>query len=281
MRLALNLITVVGAATQVSGRSFNRPPHTMKKLPKRHSMILSAVLAGFTILTGSLHAATLTLNGSGQGAATIRSDAANINRNFGGDGALQVGTTIAPAILRGVLSFSLAGIPEGATIDSITLRMRQANPDATSVAGPATINLHLLTTPFTEGAGTGSVSSSANVTWNNSTTATPWTTAGGDFNGSVISSITADASSANGAESTFTGSDFIAAAQANIGGTLSMVMKLETEDTASRRVFAFFSDNAATGDSPLLTINYTIPEPGTATLAAIAGFGLLVSRRRA
>ena len=239
----------------------------------------------FAAASAPLHAAILTLDGASQASATIRNDATNINNNFGGDTTLIVGTTIAPAVIRTVLSFSLADIPAGSTINSITLSVRQSGPDnGTSVDASVTINLHQLTSSFTEGTGNAAGANNGNVSWNvRGPTSTAWGTVGGDFNsGIILGSISANPEAAAATVHTFaTSGAFVTAAQSNIGGTLSLIMKLGTEDAGQRRAFFFNSDETTTiNQTPTLTIDYTIPEPSTAILAALAGAAFTARRRR-
>ena len=141
------------------------------------------------------------------------------------------------------------------------------------------IHLHQLTSPFVEGNGTTASPNSNNVTWNNRQTGTPWSAPGGDFNATPLASITANPTAVAGTLYTFTDPVFLAAAQSAIGGDLSLIMKLETENTADRRAFFFNADDGLTANSPILTIDYTVPEASTGLLA-LAGLGLSLRRRR-
>jgi TGF-beta propeptide len=94
------------------------------------------------------------------------------------DGQFQdgVGDTGSFAKIRTLAKFSLSGIPAGATITSAQVRLWAF---FMSGGGTATYNLHGLTRDFDETA-----------TWNNATSTTAWTTAGGDFSTTVSDGVT-------------------------------------------------------------------------------------------
>ncbi len=256
-----------------------------KETPMRissSSKLFRAFLLAAAASCGFSHGVTLTLSGVTQSSSTIRNDGTNINLNFGAYEQLIVGTTTAPAVIRTVFGFSLASIPAGSTITSISLALRQVGPDnGASPDAPVTLELHQLTTGFTEGSGTGSGSNNGAVSWNSGGAASTGWVPGGPFNATNLSTVTANPKGAAGTIVTFNStSDFVLAAQNSIGGDLSMIMKLATEDTAVRRALFFVSDNGAVGATPTLTIEYTIPEPSTSMLAVIAGGALALRRRR-
>lgn len=191
--------------------------------------------------------------------------------------------------MRGLLSFSLASIPAGSTIDSITLTMTSNGSQSGNIAGVGTINLHEIT-PNGVAANNFSEAGTNWTNWGNSGTGVAWTTLGGDF-GSVLTSATLDNPNSNtvldaGETATFTTSaSFVAAAQAafNAGLPLELIMLAPTAEanTAASNFFRFRSDdNADTGTRPLLTINYTIPEPTSALLVLIAGVPFIGRRKR-
>ena len=192
--------------------------------------------------------------------------------------------------MRGLLSFSLASIPAGSTIDSITLTMTSNGNQSGNIAGVGTINLHEII-PNGVAANNFSEAASDWDTWGNSGTGVPWNNPGGDF-GSVLTTGTlsgpgADATKLDpGETATFsTSASFVAAAQAalNAGLPLEMILIAPTAEanTAASNFFRFRSDdNADTGTRPLLTINYTIPEPTSALLALVAGIPFIARRRR-
>ncbi len=112
--------------------------------------------------------------------------------NYGGATALQVASYKTGANLRNkhtLVKFDLSSIPAGATIESATLQLYMtAPPDSTD----RTYDAHRVTADWTEGTGTAASPGTSDVTWDNRTTGTAWTTAGGDFN------LTPTASTATG-----------------------------------------------------------------------------------
>ncbi|WAC18248.1 DNRLRE domain-containing protein [Luteolibacter sp. SL250] len=225
--------------------------------------------------------------------ATIRSDFPSNNYGAGTYGLVG---SLSGANLRTVFGFSLADIPAGSTITSISLTIRGERNDTNSVDGAVDFNLHQLTRPFVEGTGNvnGSNDVDGGVRWNAAQSGTPWTANGGDYNSLILSTVSADPGTVDEVLYTFsTSSAFVAAAQAAFegGNTLDMLMKMSAtyEGDGSRRVFFFHSDDATdtvpgdgiTPDSyyrPFLTVEY-VPEPGVAILGALGG-GLLLGRRR-
>jgi hypothetical protein len=192
--------------------------------------------------------------------------------------------------IRSLLSFSLASIPAGSTINSITLTLVSDGNQSGNIAGVGSVNLHevvpngVATNNFTE----------AQTTWANWGTGgvgTPWTAPGGDF-GSALTTATINNTNANtvldaGETATFnTSIDFVAAAQAafNAGLPLELILVAPTAEanTAASNFFRFRSEDFTTaiGDRPLLTIDYTIPEPTSALIALLAGVPFVARRRR-
>lgn len=220
-------------------------------------------------------------------AVTITGDSSYIRNNtpganYGGDQPMIMGTTTAPAIIRGVMTFSLSSIPAGSTITSITLRLTDRNNDTSSENASFQIDLHTLNASFAEGNGDGSGSGVSGVSWTKRSDTLNWTTPGGDFSPTILSSISANpVTTTTGTNYTFTSNtNFVAAAQSalNGGSALNLLLKLNVENTAFRRAFFFESDNGAAGGVPTLTVEY-IPEPSALLLSAIGAFGLLRRRR--
>lgn len=221
--------------------------------------------------------------------ATIFGDATQIRSdqpamNFGSDVPQIIGTTASPAILRGLQSYSLSSIPAGSTITSVSLRMTVRSTDGSSdTLTGVMFNLHQLTASFTEGNGAGAGVNSGDASWNvRGPGGAAWTTAGGDFSPTVLSSFGANAGNAAGTSYTFaTGTDFVAAVQSALDSNtpLYLMIKLGNEDTTVRKAFFFESDDGNAAGRPQLIVEY-VPEPGPVVLAALAGAGWLARRRR-
>ena len=218
----------------------------------------------------------------------IRGDGTGNSANNYGAGSYNIVGTVPAGALRALFSYSLAGIPTDAIITSVTLTIVGERSDSTSPAGSVAYNLHQLNGTFEEGSGglTGS-STVGGATWANSASGTAWSNPGGDFNSTVLSSISVNTRSADEISYTFNSTpELVAAAQNALanGGDLSMLMKINdtSEALASRNVFFFYGDDAATADAakrPILTITY-IPEPSAVASAALGGLLLLGRRRR-
>lgn len=193
--------------------------------------------------------------------------------------------------IRTLLSFSLASIPAGSTINSISLTLVSDGNQSGNINGVGTVNLHELR-PNGVAANNFAESQTTWTNWSNGTTATPWTQPGGDFVSTALTSATLNNSNANtvldaGETAVFTSSTaFTAAAQAafNAGLPLEMILIAPTAEanTAASNFFRFRSEDFTTDTTsrPLLTIDYTIPEPTSALLVILGGCPLFIRRRR-
>lgn len=224
----------------------------------------------------------------------IRSNAAYPGTAVDG-GTMQVGRTVtAGDFLRGIVGFDLSAIPAGSTINSVTLTVSPRQNDATSVNQSFSVNLHRITND---------VLAESTVSWyrrNVADASTDWASPGGDFNATLLSSISANpttwanglpAAPANASSITFvfaSSTAFVATAQAALDGNLPLTMLLVApgaEAQSGRAILTFASDDPATGNTtnrdtiqsqaPLLTIDYTpIPEPSSVFLFGIGFIGL-------
>jgi hypothetical protein len=180
---------------------------------------------------------------------------------------------------RSLEAFDISAIPAGSTINSVTLTLYGRGAATAGASSTSyTIEIHELIGTSTE----------TGVTWNNRFDAAPagaggadvpWTTAGGDFSPTVLSSLSAAPSGVTlGSAYLFSSSAaFVAAAQGALDGIgtlyllgLAPVGEVATVETR----FNFGSDDFATASiRPLLSLDYTapVPEPNSVFLL---GFGM-------
>ncbi|WP_309380808.1 DNRLRE domain-containing protein [Cerasicoccus frondis] len=220
-------------------------------------------------------------NGSSPTAGYSGNDVARLEErapigNFGDATEGLVGTLgTADSIFHTVLSFDLSDIPAGATINSVTLGVYETT-DAGSASSAVQFNLHELTQSFVE----------SEVSWDNYSTGNAWTTPGGDYDSTILSSLTVNPNTTSGMQTFATSSDFVTIVQSALDGsqTLNLLLKLNDTDEAgsSRYLFRFRTDNFGTAaDRPMLTIDYTaIPEPASTAFLVMGGIGLFALRRR-
>lgn len=236
---------------------------------------LSAIIA----LAGtSLSATTLVLNPTGDGyirASQSAGTATGKTQSTTNQIFLVGDTTTADDFLRGVLAFDLSDSAlVGATINSVTLKLVVASTDTgTSENVSVTLNAHKLTSSFEE----------ASVSWFDRATGNAWTTPGGDF-GSALASASANAATVSANDNiSFSAPGLTSGATDSVGGSLYLLIKLATEDTAARNIFRFGTSEATSTFLPTLTIDYTasIPEPSAfAALGGLAVIGFAGARRR-
>jgi hypothetical protein len=142
-------------------------------------------------------AATATLgfrqgeNGYSHAATVLRSD--STVWNSGARDQLMVGKSAAAAnFFRSVLSFGLTGIPANATLTGISLDL-WTHPSQAGTSSVAALELRELAATPVEGSGdSGSdsaVGAGTGATWLNRTATTAWTSPGGDFGPTVLSTV--------------------------------------------------------------------------------------------
>lgn len=90
----------------------------------------------------------------------------------------------ASTIYRSVIHFNLTDLPAGAVVLSAYLELDLLS----STGGDASISVHQATNLWIEGAAPCSGTAAIPVSWTRRNTTTNWTAAGGDYNGTVISS---------------------------------------------------------------------------------------------
>jgi hypothetical protein len=219
----------------------------------------------------------------------IRGDDGNAVNNYGAGGYNIVGR-VPNGPLRTLFTYSIASIPSDAIITSVTLTIIGERNDTTSTNASTLFNLHKLNGSFVEGNGTLTGTANAGANWTSRGDGVAWTTPGGDFDSTVLSSISVNSRSADEKGYTFNSTpELVAAAQNALsnGGDLSFLMKLNdaSEASTSRNVFFFYGDDAAGTNNvdadkrPILTITY-IPEPSVIASVALGGLLLLGRRQR-
>lgn len=196
--------------------------------------------------------------------------------NTGSVDTMKVGRTItAGDYLRSVLAFDLSSLPTQATITSVTLTLAQYT-DSGSPTTAYDVQIRLLDKGFTE----------SGVTWNKADASTNWTTAGGDYGSSVLSSLSlpANLGTSGTITRTFASSSlFVAAAQSVLASSshlLNMELLTDGESQSNRLIYNFWSNNKAGGFAPVLTVNYEVPEPASVGLLTLTASCVAMGRSR-
>ncbi len=219
-------------------------------------------------------------NGYPHIATFIRGDSPT--RNSGIRDQMIVGKTTAGS--RGILAFDLVPALATWTVQSGTLTLTTHRTEAGS-GSVGTVQLHKLFAAPVEGIGDGNSDASGagtGATWNSrdgqTTAGHLWTTAGGDFDSTILSSVTGFSGSQLGAKKLFTtGTAFVAAAQAAVsaGQSLNLIVRAPTTESSgsTNQYIRFASDDATNlADRPLLTLvfagnNLPVIAPGTSPVA--------------
>lgn len=272
-----------------------RIPHVM--MGAIAILLASGSSGGDLIAATAMFQEDVTEGGAYQAIAVdLRSKSTEADRNrekssSGGDvtawWAGRIGTDDA---VRGLAGFDISAIPAGSVITSVTLTVTPRGPDANSQDQDYTVSLHELDGTIIEGTGTFDDNPTpTGPSWNSRDVNGPvaWTTAGGDFSATVLSSIVDNPHTLVQDEKIVfpSSSDFVSAAQGALdgSGTLYFLMKSSSEDTSSsdRAFFNFYSDDDTTDATraPKLTIEY-VPEPSSLVLLSLGAMALIGLRRR-
>lgn len=215
-----------------------------------------------TLMATAASADTLTLNPTAD--TYVRAD--QPSNTFGSTTELLVGQLTSTQAMHALLTFDLSAIPVDATINSVSLVMRQSSEDGSSAITTITLELHALTQAYV----------ASQATWNNAATGTAWTTAGGTFDSTVLSTVNVRTRPSQAPVITLpvdqtwaSTSSFVAAVQGGADGSnsISFLFKDANETNVARELIKFFSKEGTT--APQLTIDYTvaaIPEPSTVAL---------------
>lgn len=173
--------------------------------------------------------------------------------------------------MRAVMGFDLTGIPNGSVITSVTLDMVV---DHTGGTVPA-VNMHAINHA------TATVDE-AEVSWTEIQSGTSWASAGGDYDATVLSSISGWASGVTSVQFASTAA-LVSAVQASLdGGTPFEFILIAPDAEASNSLnYVYFQsdDHVDPNRHPVLTVGYTaVPEPVSLSLLTLGG--LLLFKRR-
>jgi len=182
---------------------------------------------------------------------------------------------------RPVFSFPLTGIPANATLSGISLDLWTDATAGVDTVGP--LELHELTALPVEGTGSGSTATDGvgtGATWTNRTQTNPWTTPGGDFNATVLSSVPGFPATATNTQNTFPStSSFLSIAQTALtaGQPLNLLLISPQSESGANDIYTRLTsdDSPLTTQRPLLTLTWTaapapVINPGPAP-SAITG----------
>lgn len=196
--------------------------------------------------------------------------------NHGADPQMRVGRN-SSAAQRAVLGFPLDSLPAGSVIRSAKLDVWT---DATTGVGTlGTLELRKITRSFVEGSGDGSASThgaGSGVTW-----AVPWTTAGGDYESSVLGSVAGFDATVPSVQKTFVSTlGLVAATQTALNADAALEMILLSPSTEANTVTNNFTnlksnDHADVAQRPRLTLEFTfnslpVIDPGTVGDAGVS-----------
>jgi hypothetical protein len=232
----------------------------------------------------------------------------NPNNSNGGAPGLYVGTDGDTTSHRSLISFSLNGIPTGATITNVQLTLTLGTVAGAGGGGgteppSASIGLFDLAQNWGEGTagstalgiattGGGFAPAPGDATWNAAFfQQTSWTSAGGDHAAAASASLFLDNNTTGSAFTWLSTPQLVADVQGwldqpatNFGWEL-----INADETDPRTFFAFYSREWSTfagglaSQEPALQVTFTVPEPAAGAFAAMAGLAILSrrpSRRR-
>lgn len=219
----------------------------------------------------------------------------------GGGAGLFVGTNGNGSPHRSLISFSLAGIPAGATITNVQLTLTLGQTAGQGGGGgtpadDATISLYDVTRSWGEGtagnntvslglgaSGGGFTAGTGDATWNSAFNGqTLWGTAGGDHVSTASDTLTLNGNGTGAAFTWLSTPQMVADVQGwlndpstNFGWEL-----INADETSLRTFYAFYSSEWHTfpgglaSQEPALQVTFTVPEPGTGSLAIFAGLAV-------
>lgn len=253
-----------------------------------HSHTLLAVALTCSLAT---HTFADTVQLSAVADSTLYDDGASGQLSNGQGIGVFSGVTNAGNIRRALLRFDLTGVPPGATITGVSLRLRITQ----TISGPSDVELHRVLAAWGEGAsggtgagGTGAPAADCDATWLHrfypgaTCSDTRWSTAGGDF----AASPSATAVAGNlGTSVVWAGPGLIADVQAMVDGTLAnhgWIVRHVDEQTGitAKRFGAREATNPQ--DRPVLSVDFAPPSttvfcsPGLPNSVSSAGASLVL-----
>lgn len=216
----------------------------------------------------------------------------NVNNAAGGGPGIFAGTNGAVSPRRGLISFDLSSIPAGATITDVQLTLTVGQIAGSGGSGgmnTETIGLFAITRPWGEGTaeagatsiggtGQGAAAGVGDATWNQSAfSITSWTNPGGDFVSTASASLTLNNAAPGLSFTWLSTSQLVADVQGwlNNPSTNDGWELINADEHDGTTFDAFYSREAAeagatAGELPSLQVTYTVPEPASSALGAVA-----------
>ncbi|TAE77927.1 MAG: glycosyl hydrolase family protein [Verrucomicrobia bacterium] len=229
-------------------------------------------------------------NSYNHAATFLRSDVTTWNS--GARDQLVVGKSASSSnFFRSVLSFPLTGVPANATLTAVSLDV-WTHPTQAGTSSVAALELRAVAATPVEGSGTSSDANNINgtgtgATWLNRSAATAWTSPGGDFGPTVLSTLPGFNAATTAAAKNFPSSSaFLATTQAALAAGQPLNLMLISPLTESGPVAAFTrlasDDHPTVAQRPRLSLIWSVnpapaissgPAPNaiTGTPAALTG----------
>ena len=182
--------------------------------------------------------------------------------NHGADPQMRVGRN-SNAAQRAVLAFDLGVLPAGSIIQSATLDVW--TDASTGIGTVAALELRRLTRGFVEGTGDGSASTNgvgSGVTWLNYDATNAWSTPGGSYDATALSSVAGYDAALPSVQRSFTSTQaFLSATQAALDADapLNLILLSPSTEAASTNAHTNLksNDHADAAQRPRLTLGYS------------------------
>lgn len=202
--------------------------------------------------------------------------------NFGGGTTLTAGGRPQGGQSRALMLFDIHdNLPAGAIIQSATLRLTVVDTPNREVN--SVFDLNALSASWAEGTGSdrgGSPAGPNAATWNNrfGTSGSPWKTPGGDFSASVSAFVSVLGDGSYTFRSTAALVSDVQGWLNNPANDFGWILRSESEQIGGsiRR----FGSHGDFGNSPVLTIQYAVPEPNAVSLLLLGAAGAGWRHRR-